>query len=370
MAEKRHWLYRFFRFVWHSIWSILLSLYLFALLGAFLSGWQGVPFAPFATIFPILFLGLSFVFLDSIRARNRRFITLSSVMLLLSLPLLWIYCPLGYRHDEEKGAKDLKLISYNVGVFRYDRWIEGHRSGLLDYLNKADADIVALQEATLQPREAYGLTEKQLRRETQKVYPYYKRLAAQGNRGSQMALLSKYPIKRAERLPLSSLVNGGAAYYLDIEGKETLVINLHLESFKLKQPYEERLLEDLKRSFVSSVKLILRSNILHAYYKRNQQIEEVVDYIEQHAPEGRVIVMGDFNATPTSYPQLRLTRYLTNAFAQSGRGLGISFRSGIFFVRIDNIFLGEAYSSHYTEVDHSATFSDHYPIWSLIKQND
>ena len=73
-----------------------------------------------------------------------------------------------------------------------------------------------------------------LRSYLDKDYPYIQ--VNRVNRGgSTLALLSKYPITETKEIPIDSWVNGAIAYKVLIRGEETLIINVHLESFHLRR---------------------------------------------------------------------------------------------------------------------------------------
>ena len=61
---------------------------------------------------------------------------------------------------------------------------------------------------------------------------------------------------------------------------------------------------------------------------------------------------------------------MTDAFIKAGNGLGYSFVSRTFLVRIDHILLGKAFTPYYTKVDTGVKGSDHYPIFTYIKPTE
>jgi endonuclease/exonuclease/phosphatase family metal-dependent hydrolase len=79
-----------------------------------------------------------------------------------------------------------------------------------------------------------------------------------------------------------------------------------------------------------------------------------------------VIICGDFNDTPTSYTYATISKGLTDAFLQSGTGIGKTY-VGIFpTLRIDFILLSKELESLQTQTIEKP-FSDHYPLISYIR---
>lgn len=364
---------KIWRFILKSIWKIVVISYLLSVFSSFLSGWVGAILSPFNTIFPVILTSLLIVLIGSIRYRNKRHIIFIVLLLVLTSPFIWKYCPLNLNKEIEKNKDtDLSIISYNVNIFKMDNRWSACPSGIIDYLKQKNADIVCLQEATLQPYSSYGLTIEEIKGMAGKQYPYIECDMAKETYGSRLMILSKFPIIKKENLNLNSSFNGAMAYLLNVRGDTTLVINAHLESFKLRMPFKSRE-ESIKhikdtiektKSAISSKKGITRS-----YYLRHKQADDIVDFIKNKNIK-KVIVCGDCNDTPNSYTVSKIAKDLTNCFTASGQGLGISFRSNIFIVRIDNIFVSDCFKPMYCKVLNDVYLSDHYPIYTIIRDKE
>lgn len=346
-------------------------MYLLSIYSTFYGGWLGSVFAPLNTLYPAILLLLFIVFIDTIRCRNKRYIIFIACLLLISSPLMWKYCPLNFEKDVVKNNKsDLSVISYNVNIFKMDSRYSACPSGIIEYLKKKNADIVCLQEATLQPYSSYGLTIDEIKNLVGKQYPFMECDMAKGTYGSRLMILSKFPIIKKRNLNLNSSFNGAMSYTLDIHGDTTLVVNAHLESFKLKMPFKSReeSIKHIKETIVDTKSAISsKKGIIRSYYLRNRQADDIIDLIQKNGKNKKVIVCGDFNDTPNSYAVSKLGRNLTNCFTSAGHGFGISFRSNIFIVRIDNIFVSDNLKPIYTEVLNDIELSDHYPIYTIIR---
>ena len=159
---------------------------------------------------------------------------------------------------------------------------------------------------------------------------------------------------------------GGNIFLLtDIRvGDDTLrVFNTHLESIRFRwEDYQFiRNLgnEEVEQDEISGGLSILR-RLKRAFVKRANQVAVLHDSI-QHSPYP-VIVCGDFNDTPSSYAVHILSDDLTDAFRESGRGIGKTY-SGIFpSFRIDYIFHDRRLKSWDYDTYRDEPLSDHYPI--------
>lgn len=256
----------------------------------------------------------------------------------------------------DEGKSLLRVLSYNVALFGYIPHSASKPNKVLLYLKSSEADIICLQEAA-----PWSLSEEQIKNYLKKEYPHSKLIRSQGG-GSYLMLLSRYPILEGKRLEINSVTNGAAAFTLDIEGKRTEVINVHLESFRLNNKIGKEYLDMATKGNFFTLEDLFASKFAPAFHAHNVQANIVREYIRSLGHD-RVIVCGDFNDTPVSYTLGKIGEGLQNAYTAAGNGLGFSFRSRLFKVRIDHILLGKPFRPVYTVVDKSARGSDHYPIY-------
>ncbi|ERJ72443.1 endonuclease/exonuclease/phosphatase family protein [Porphyromonas sp. oral taxon 278 str. W7784] len=341
--------------------------------GAYLLGAYSGYIPPVRWIIPA-FLGLFFpallvaqigVTIFWLLAWDKRRLLLVAAVWLISLPQLLVYFPIS-RAEKSLGTEEesLRILSYNVCAFGFKPHTKTSPNATLQYIKSSGADIVCIQEAMLNQNPWAGVVSKTLRSYLDEDYPYINVIRV--NRGgSTLALLSKYPIKEAKEIPLPSWVNGAVAYKVDIRGKETLVINVHLESFRLRRVDGEDYLRLAKDGDAIRLKDALRAKLSPTFRSHNIQANIIHDLIQSHG-SGRVIVCGDFNDTPLSYARYKIGEGLEDAFVSKGNGLGISFHTRPFFVRIDHILFGPAFRALRCEVDKTASESDHYPIEAVL----
>lgn len=341
--------------------------------GAYLLGAYSGYIPPVRWIIPA-FLGLFFpallvaqigVTIFWLLAWDKRRLLLVAAVWLVSLPQLLVYFPIS-RAEKSLGTEEesLRILSYNVCAFGFKPHTKTSPNATLQYIKSSGADIVCIQEAMLNQNPWAGVVSKTLRSYLDEDYPYINVIRV--NRGgSTLALLSKYPIKEAKEIPLPSWVNGAVAYKVDIRGKETLVINVHLESFRLRRVDGEDYLRLAKDGDAIRLKDALRAKLSPTFRSHNIQANIIHDLIQRYG-SGRVIVCGDFNDTPLSYARYKIGEGLEDAFVSKGNGLGISFHTRPFFVRIDHILFGPAFRALRCEVDKTASESDHYPIEAVL----
>ena len=341
--------------------------------GAYLLGAYSGYIPPVRWIIPA-FLGLFFpallvaqigVTIFWLLAWDKRRLLLVAAVWLISLPQLLVYFPIS-RAEKSLGTEEesLRILSYNVCAFGFKPHTKTSPNATLQYIKSSGADIVCIQEAMLNQNPWAGVVSKTLRSYLDEDYPYINVIRV--NRGgSTLALLSKYPIKEAKEIPLPSWVNGAVAYKVDIRGKETLVINVHLESFRLHRVDGEDYLRLAKEGDAIRLKDALRAKLSPTFRSHNIQANIIHDLIQRYG-SGRVIVCGDFNDTPLSYARYKIGEGLEDAFVSKGNGLGITFHTRPFFVRIDHILFGPAFRALRCEVDKTASESDHYPIEAVL----
>lgn len=341
--------------------------------GAYLLGAYSGYIPPVRWIIPA-FLGLFFpallvaqigVTIFWLLAWDKHRLLLVAAVWLISLPQLLVYFPIS-RAEKSLGTEEesLRILSYNVCAFGFKPHTKTSPNATLQYIKSSGADIVCIQEAMLNQNPWAGVVSKTLRSYLDEDYPYINVIRV--NRGgSTLALLSKYPIKEAKEIPLPSWVNGAVAYKVDIRGKETLVINVHLESFRLRRVDGEDYLRLAKDGDAIRLKDALRAKLSPTFRSHNIQANIIHDLIQSYG-SGRVIVCGDFNDTPLSYARYKIGEGLEDAFVSKGNGLGITFHTRPFFVRIDHILFGPAFRALRCEVDKTASESDHYPIEAVL----
>lgn len=260
-----------------------------------------------------------------------------------------------------------KFLSYNVMAFEADKPNKKDSPNeILVYLQDCNADIICLQEYILGSR----LQKKDIDKALSK-YPYRHHLSlANGLNG--LGCYSRYPILEAIPVEYPSKANGSIIYKIKKDDDTLMIINNHLESNKLtikdKKMYRDLLLESEKKEIKSHSRYLV-GKLAEAVKIRAVQAKKVADIIKNNK-SSTLIVCGDFNDSSLSYTHHLLEKGLTDAFTQSGNGMGISYHQSGFYFRIDNILISKNLKSYLCTVDDRIKNSDHYPIWCFIQKKE
>lgn len=288
-----------------------------------------------------------------------KYIAIPLAGLLLCAGSIRAYMPVNFSSAPPEGS--YKILSYNVmsfGKLDNSNW---ENNPILQYLLASDADIICLQEA----QKAF--IDRALPK-FQEVYPYY---TVELMPNSYIACFSKHPIVSATKIEYPSVNNCSFAYEV-LMGKDTLVlINNHLESYRLdsedKEDYKS-IIENYSNPAQNNSKgkyMHLTDKLAHGDSIRGIQVDSVASYVARHR-DRHILACGDFNSSPISYVHHKMTENMYDAFVRNGCGLGISYnRSGMYF-RIDHIFASPNVKTYGTKVDDSIIASDHYPIVSFF----
>lgn len=316
------------------------------------------PYLSLATFtFPIaLFLNVLFVGLWLLVRIRWIWVPLAGTLACWSY--IWDYCPVNGDGTAGIPPSALKVVSWNTKYFgRY----EGHLDEAREYIKNMDADIICLQESGTS-----GGDWEEFRNEMAG-------LGYEHHNEKGLTLFTRLHILDTDTIVYDTRSNGSRWYRVARGGDTVLVVNNHLESNhisgQIKEEYGQALdkpeYERVKESGRSLLPLVATS----ARY-RGGQTKALSRFVSEHGNE-HIILCGDFNDTPISYAYQTLSRQMTNAFRESGHGVGLTYDEKGFWVRIDHIFHaggGRSYASH---VDRTITTSDHFPVisWVDFKQN-
>ena len=288
-----------------------------------------------------------------------KFCAIPIVGMLLCAGSIRTYIPINIPSAPPEGS--YKILSYNVMSFGKSSNADWEENPILLYLLGSDADIICLQEA----RKSYiDIAIPKI----EEFYPYH---TVELMPNSYTACFSKYPIVSTTKIDYPSVNNSSFAYEI-LMGKDTLLlINNHLESYRLdnddKEDYKS-IIENYNNPTLnnSKIKYIhLTDKLAHGDSIRGIQADSVAAYIARHI-DRHIISCGDFNSSPISYVHHKMVENLYDAFVNNGCGPGISYnRSGMYF-RIDHILASPNVKTYGTAIDNTIDVSDHYPIISYF----
>jgi len=310
-----------------------------------------------------VFLLINLVFLFFWLVFKCRMVWISVLGLVLAYVPISIYMPLNSSQDIPEGA--LKIISYNVcaygGNFKYDDGFEKVR----DYLVEEKPDIVCIQEDIDTWRRYVFL-------HYEKTFAYNDTMVIANNPQSYNALgiHSKYPIIHRERIAYPSKANGSVAWWLKVGDDTLIVVNNHFESCHLNKDDRAQYLQMIKgkmpRDSVREESKLLLVKLAEANAKRSGQIRTVRQYALDHG-QYPMIVCGDFNDSPISYSRHAMAEVLTDCYATTGKGIGLSYNQKAFSFRIDHFFCNDKLQPYRCEIDGKMDASDHNPLICWVK---
>ena len=281
----------------------------------------------------------------------------------LAYPPLSIYMPMHARQEVPEGT--IKLVSYNVCTYGGNWKYEEGFDTIYHYLARQDADIVCLQEDT-------DYWRRYVFQRYSHIYPYNDTLMLNSRHGDMncLGIHTRYPILKREKIQYQSWANGSVAYYLKVKDDTVLVINNHLETTHLsseeRSRYTDMIKGKMRRDTLKEESLALLGKLGHSNAMRAKGARAVHEYIEQHR-QYPIIVCGDFNDNPISYSRHVIAKGLKDCFAETGRGIGLSYNRKGFFFRIDHIFCSDDFTPYNCEIDNKIDASDHYPIICRLK---
>ena len=348
---------------------VIAILFIIAAFSDYISPGQSVFFSYLGLLFPIFFIiNFSFLIYWLVLRRWSYFFIICCSFLLCWKPISR-YAPFHFPTDMAQQDNVIKVLSYNVMGFGYKDHTPNNPNEILQYVIHSEADIVCLQEYLVGTSENFLTQEKIC--EALHMYPYHYTLPLVYYKKYAMglAVFSKYPILNSWKVRYDSSFNGSSVHEIDMNGKKVMVINNHLESFKLtmddRSKYSD-FLKNMNMDTFDGLRETVQRKLGSAFVIRAEQAEIVADEIANLQGD-YMIVCGDFNDTPISYAHRVIQgNSLIDAYAESGRGIGISYNQNFFWFRIDHILHSPNIKSYNTTVDKVA-LSDHFPIWTYLE---
>lgn len=264
-------------------------------------------------------------------------------------------------------GKTIKVLSHNVKLFGWYNWRTNikDRDKMIKNLEEIDADILCFQEFFHHSGGDIFNTEEPLRKilRRQNMHRVFTTSLNQEQHYG-IATISKYPIVNEGIINFRG-EGSNVCIYTDIyvSGDTVRVYNAHVASIRFSSS-EYAFIEKLKSEkdedkpeLKDGVPILQR--LSKAYKRRAAQVVAIKAHME-HSPHP-VIFCGDLNDTPVSYSYNKISQGLTDAFRESGWGIGNTYIGSFPSFRIDYIFHDPAMTSHSYET-HPEEVSDHHAI--------
>ncbi|MCF6357864.1 MAG: endonuclease/exonuclease/phosphatase family protein, partial [Draconibacterium sp.] len=255
----------------------------------------------------------------------------------------------------EKG--DVKVISYNVKYFIGNANLTQKENAdkIVSFLDEQNADIICLQEARLRKKSIFNLPGTVKKMGSINHYQYARTSTTYGS-----VTMTRYPIINMGEIRFEESRNMTIYTYLIIENDTVRIFNVHLQSYQI-DPNKYSIIDSLGVDQEKDLKEVreMSSKFKKAFQMRAGQVYEIRKYIDESPFD--VIICGDFNDTPVSFAYQKLKGDLTDAFVNSGEGVGRTYIGKLPSFRIDNIFYSENFES-YNFKTYDFKMSDHFPI--------
>jgi len=310
---------------------LLSLLLLLSLLAPYVSARASWPLALLSIGFPWLYGGTLLYFLRLAFLRRRRAMV-PLLPLLLGLPNLPSF--LNW-HQQRPGS--FRILSMNC---RYFNALDEARSGVHNnieaskpWLEGLHPDVVCTQDFSTSHQDENDQIENFLKEGFGlRRFIYYL---------PSMAIYCRPNMVNHHGLIFPSTFNCYCAADFELGGRMVRVYNLHLQSYQLGRGGE------------------VFSRLSKGIQLRSEQAEIVArDIASSPHP---VIVCGDFNDVPNSYPYETIGKGLQDAFVKRGHGLGRTYSGFSPTLRIDNIFIDKRFEvNQFIRVPKQ--LSDHFPI--------
>ncbi len=309
--------------------------------------------AIFGLAFPfILLANLAFILLWLfIKPRN---ILFSLVVILLGWNSVSSYFQLKGKKTEDP---QIKVLSYNVRHFVGDRGSNRKENAeeIISFLQEQKADIICLQEARIRKNNIFNMAKTVGKLETINHYQFASSSTTFGS-----VTMTRYPIVNMGEIRFNETRN--IAIYTDvlIQGDTVRIFNLHLQSYHI-DPEKYAILESPGITEEQDIKEMqeMGAKLKRAFQLRSEQVKEIRKYIDES--KYPIIVCGDFNDTPVSYSYKTVGENLTDAFVNSGKGIGRTYIGKVPSFRIDYIIHSDYFDSYNFET-HDYRKSDHLPV--------
>ncbi|MDR2385051.1 MAG: endonuclease/exonuclease/phosphatase family protein [Tannerella sp.] len=354
-----------------SLHIVLVILFIASAYSDHISPTRSIVFAYLGLAFPILLTANIIFVIYWLVTRKWFFVTIFAIAFVACWTPISNYYPIHFKTKNIPEKNVIKVLSYNVMSFAYKDHTEKSPNKIIQYIAHSGADIVCLQEYMVSTRK--NLMNSKDIADALNMYPYIVEInfSPQSNKHYKygLAILSKYPITHSRRIKFASTYNGSSMHKINVKGREILLINNHLESFKLTMEDRSKYSDAITNMSIESFgefRGSIQQKLGHAFKIRATQAEQIAAEIKKQNSQ-YTLVCGDFNDTPVSYCHRKIQGNLSDAFAETGFGAGISYNQNLFLFRIDNIFHSPNLEAYNCMVDKSVKLSDHYPVYCYFK---
>jgi endonuclease/exonuclease/phosphatase family metal-dependent hydrolase len=370
-GKKSFTLKIFFIFNLAFIISLVLSY-----LAAYISPDKFWPIAFFGLAYPVIFLA-NIAFLVFWLIFRKKYALIVAVFLLLGFNDFIKFVQSSKKYELKELAGAFKVISFNVrdfDIYNYGKhWTYNftNRNKIFKFLKKEQPDILCFQEYVNDVTGGFKTTDTLVKFLNAKNKYLVYTVNSRNLNYFGIGIYTKYPIIDTGKIEFKT-ISGNICIYTDIKiNSDTVrVYDVHFESIRLKP--EDYIFSELsKKDNNKNADLRIRSErilsrIKRAFIARASEVRLVAESIKK-CPYP-VILCSDFNDTPTSYAYHTIASVLSDAFMESGNGIGQTYAGVYPSFRIDYIMHSKEFKAYNFETVEEE-MSDHYPVKCFLKLN-
>ena len=308
----------------------------------------------FSLAIPLIILTHIFLLILNIKRLKRAFF-----FHLVAIIIGFAFIKVSYSISQNDNEGKLKVLSYNVRVFnnyahlRNEEFISSKK--MIGWSVDNDADIKCFQEYYHNANSDIFDVERKL---TEAGWNNkHCKIVLEDRTGAEfgIAIYSKLPIISTGEIRSESDEFQNSIFADILSGGDTIrIYNTHLESMSIN--VENVVNTDRLAQSYKDTGYRLRSGFI----SRSRQISALVKHIE--GCKHKIILCGDLNELPYSYPYFSLRGILNNAFEKAGNGFGFTYNSKLFFLRIDNQFFSKEITINNFMTHRNIDYSDHFPL--------
>jgi endonuclease/exonuclease/phosphatase family metal-dependent hydrolase len=310
-------------------------------------------------LFVIVIIGVNIFLTFYWASKLKAWFFVSLATLCLFIPYITTMVQIRLTSPPPLGDRNICILTYNVNSFNYQHDYKTTFQNIAFTIGEKDPDVICFQEFWNGKDFPLDSISKFL------GMPYYA-LGKNGKGVKDLALFSKYPIKKTEYQIYNDTHNGSMYCDLNFKGKLIRIVNCHLQTTNLNQKRGEiRKLKQITepRVFYRALQNIY-STLSNNTIRRAEQAIAVNKIIK--STKIPIIVCGDLNETPSSFVYKKVKDDLKDGFKEAGRGFGGTYKKFFRILRVDYIFHSSSFEC-VNYISENVDYSDHNPVFGFYK---
>ena len=297
---------------------------------------------------------------------KRRLAFISAIALLIGYKSIAVLLAFNFSptFTQTKAPQNIRVLTWNVARFvelkKSNNKGSTTRKKMLELIGEQNADILCLQEFHSSSRKEYYDNITTIQKNLGFPYHYFNRTEDGSGLFYSSIIFSKYPIVDSGLLRYPRPTLPDVLLQADIKiGKKTIkVYTTRLQSYQLKKgeyPTTEIINEE-KNTLFRKVKSLI-AKLYHTLTNHKIQ-SDIIHQVMEDSPYP-VVFCADLNDVPNSYAYHQCRGNKKDAFLEKGFGIGRTFASISPTLRIDYIFVDNAFSvNQFKKL--LRPYSDHY----------